>query len=106
MENIDRRGEHGYLWQHDIQSSGRKVILNRQAHELRDTDPLLDCLDQRLSIVAIEGASGNDPRAIGKSKRLWPAGKQMAKTSMLLEIIDRPGDSPALETLPDSALSR
>ena len=73
MEDVDRRGKHRYLWQHHIQSSGGKLILYREAHELRNANPFDDGFDQRLSIVAIEGAAGYNPRAVRKSECLWPA---------------------------------
>ena len=97
MQDVDRRGEHRYLRQHDIQSSGGKLVLDGDAHELRDANAFYDCLNQGLSIIAIEGAIGDDPRAVRKSKRLRTAAKQVAKAGMLREIVDRLRDSPPLK---------
>ena len=97
VQDVDRCGEHRYARQHDIQSSGGKLVLDSDAHELRDANAFYDRLNQRLGIVAIEGAIGDDPCAVRKSKCLRPAAKQMAKAGMLREIVDRLRDSSSLK---------
>ncbi len=62
-----------------------------------DANALDDRLNQRLGIVAIEGAIGDDPSAVRKSECLRPAAEQVAKAGMLPEIVDRPRNSPALK---------
>ncbi len=79
MQHVNRRREHRHLWQHDAQTAIGKVILDREPHELRDAGALQRGLDQVLRVIRVEGAVGDDPRAVGKAEGLGPAGGQIAQ---------------------------
>jgi hypothetical protein len=99
MQDVNRRREHWYLRKHNAQPTGREIIFNREAHELCDAGPLQPGLYQILGIIGVERALRDNSGAIGKRKRLGPAGEQIAKAGVLLEVFDRPGRASAFEIL-------
>ena len=97
VQDEDRRREHRYLRQHDIQSSGGKLVLDRDAHEGVMPAPFTTASISDCASSLSKGPLGMTRVTSAKVKCLRPATGQVAEAGMLPEIVDRPRNSAALK---------